>query len=117
MYALLQLVIMRPNTCSYSAYINMCPVVIEGKVRAKIGVNAKLLEQPIPASFLKLEKRIRELAVTCRNDDRPTVLKETVFKLVLFVTAILEYLFNDFWYCLGAVQIAPNMDSNTIEIY
>ena len=58
----------------------LCTVVTEGKTRAKIGVNTKLLEQPIPASFLKLEKRIRELAVGCRNDDRPTVLKETVFK-------------------------------------
>ena len=58
----------------------ICTVIAEGKTRAKIGVNTKLLEQPIPANFLKLEKRIRELAVACRNDDRPTVMKETVFK-------------------------------------
>jgi len=55
-------------------------ITVEGKARAKIGNNTKLLEQPIPASFLKLEKRIRELAVQCRNEDRPTLLRETVFK-------------------------------------
>ena len=55
-------------------------ITVEGKARTKIGNNTKLLEQPIPASFLKLEKRIRELAVQCRSEDRPTLLRETVFK-------------------------------------
>ena len=34
----------------------------EGKAHAKIGKKIKLLEQPILASFLKLEMRVRELA-------------------------------------------------------
>jgi len=55
-------------------------IIAEGKARTKFGNNTKLLEQPIPASFLKLEKRIRELAVQCRSEDRPTLLRETVFK-------------------------------------
>lgn len=42
----------------------------------------KLLEQPIPASFLKLEERVRYLAVSCKHEDTPPVLKEQVFMYV-----------------------------------
>jgi len=40
----------------------------------------KLLEQPIPASFLKLEERVRELAADCRYNEKPPVLKESLFR-------------------------------------
>lgn len=39
----------------------------------------KLLEQPIPASFLKLEERVRYLGVSCKYENSPPVLKEQVF--------------------------------------
>ena len=69
---------------THVVYLLVCCVVliVEGKARAKMGKNTKLLEQPIPASFLKLEKRVRELAIQCRSEDRPTLLRETVFKYV-----------------------------------
>jgi hypothetical protein len=40
----------------------------------------KLLEQPIPASYLKLEERVRQLAVQSKDDSTPPVVKETVFR-------------------------------------
>ena len=40
----------------------------------------KLLEQPIPASYLKLEERVRQLAVQCKDENDPPVIKETVFR-------------------------------------
>ena len=40
----------------------------------------KLLEQPIPASFLKLEERVRELAVERRAEDKPPMLTEGLFR-------------------------------------
>jgi len=43
------------------------------------GSKTKLLEQPIPASFLKLEERVRHLAVGCKQENQPPVLKEQVF--------------------------------------
>ena len=40
----------------------------------------KLLEQPIPASFLKLEERVRELARDCQAEDKPPMLREGLFR-------------------------------------
>ena len=40
----------------------------------------KLLEQPIPASYLKLEERVRQLAVQSKDDSTPPVIKETLFR-------------------------------------
>ena len=40
----------------------------------------KLLEQPIPASYLKLEERVRQLAVDCKSEGNPPVIKETLFR-------------------------------------
>ena len=48
---------------------------------AGVGLSkTKLLEQPIPASYLKLEERVRQLAVQNKNDSTPPVIKETVFR-------------------------------------
>lgn len=44
------------------------------------GNKAKLLEQPIPASYLKLEERIRELVMMCQSQpDMSPVKKEYEF--------------------------------------
>lgn len=40
----------------------------------------KLLDQPIPASFLKLQDRVQQLVASCRREDAPPLLKETVFR-------------------------------------
>ena len=40
----------------------------------------KLLDQPIPASFLKIQDRVQQMVAKCRNDDMPPLLKETVFR-------------------------------------
>ena len=40
----------------------------------------KLLEQPIPASFLLLEAKIREIAAGCKEAGRPPLLKEMDFR-------------------------------------
>ena len=40
----------------------------------------RLLEQPIPRSFLKLQFKVREIAAKYRLDRRPPVLKETIFR-------------------------------------
>ena len=40
----------------------------------------KLLEQPIPASFLKLEERVRQLAMERRAEDKPPMLTEGLFR-------------------------------------
>ena len=40
----------------------------------------KLLEQPIPANFLKLEEKVRVLSVQCKKEETPPVLKETLFR-------------------------------------
>ncbi len=42
----------------------------------------KLLEQPIPANFLKLEEKVRVLSVQCKKEETPPVLKETLFRCV-----------------------------------
>lgn len=47
-----------------------------------IGVSkAKLLEQPIPSSYLKLEERVKELAMLCQQDkkDVSPVMREAEF--------------------------------------
>ena len=44
------------------------------------GSKAKLLEQPIPASFLKLEERVRQLAFDCKRLEQPPVMKEIAFQ-------------------------------------
>lgn len=50
-------------------------------VSAGLGVSkTKLLEQPIPACYLKLQEKVRELSVQCRNDNNPPVIKETMFR-------------------------------------
>ena len=52
-----------------------CPcAVIAGNAKAK------LLDQPIPANFLKLEEAVRHLAVSCRQENGSPVLKEQVFR-------------------------------------
>ena len=71
-------------------YCLACPFfTAECKASVKIDKNTKLLEQPILVRLLKLEKRVRELAVQsvqrvssteCRSDDQPTLLRETIFK-------------------------------------
>lgn len=44
------------------------------------GNKAKLLEQPIPSSYLKLEERVRDLVMRCQNDvEVSPVLKEHEF--------------------------------------
>ena len=40
----------------------------------------KLLEQPIPASFLQLEAKIREISAGCKEAGRPPLLKEMDFR-------------------------------------
>ena len=50
-------------------------------ISAGLGVSkTKLLEQPIPACYLKLQEKVREMAVQCRNDNNPPVIKETMFR-------------------------------------
>ena len=41
---------------------------------------AKLLDQPIPANFLKMEEAVRHLAVSCRHESESPVLKEQLFR-------------------------------------
>ena len=40
----------------------------------------KLLEQNIPASYLLLERRVREIAVRCQQEDSSPVIKDAVFR-------------------------------------
>ena len=44
------------------------------------GTKTKLLEQPIPASFLKLEERVRVLATDLKRQAEPPLLKENKFR-------------------------------------
>ena len=44
------------------------------------GSKMKLLEQPIPASFLQLEERVRILATNLKQDAEPPLLKENRFR-------------------------------------
>ena len=55
----------------------------------------KLLEQNIPASYLLLERRVREIAVRCQQEDSSPVIKDAVFryKYRFFAGAILKYRF------------------------
>ena len=41
-----------------------------------------LLEQPVPASYLKLEYRVREISTGCRADRTPPVIQENAFRWV-----------------------------------
>lgn len=44
------------------------------------GNKVKLLEQPVPSSYLRLEERMRELVVKCQSEvDVSPVMKETEF--------------------------------------
>ena len=40
----------------------------------------KLLEQPIPASFLKLEEQVRIIATALKQSSEPPVLREDKFR-------------------------------------
>ena len=44
------------------------------------GTRTKLLEQPIPASFLQLEERVRVLATELKQEAEPPLLKENRFR-------------------------------------
>ena len=46
------------------------------------GSKSKLLEQRIPASFLRLEEQVRQLAFECKRSEQPPVMKEIAFQLV-----------------------------------
>lgn len=50
-------------------------------VTGAIGGNkVKLLEQPVPSSYLKLEERVRELVMKCQTEvDVSPVMKESEF--------------------------------------
>jgi small GTP-binding protein len=50
------------------------------KVGHATGTKTKLLEQPIPASFLKLEERVRVLATELKRQAEPPLLKENRFR-------------------------------------
>lgn len=40
----------------------------------------KLLEQPIPSSYLRLQERVWEMASSCSGDESPPVIKEAQFR-------------------------------------
>ena len=42
--------------------------------------NLKLLEQPIPASYLQLEERVRVIATDLKHNHEPPLLKENQFR-------------------------------------
>ena len=64
-----------------SAKIDVYSCIKYYYLSAGIGLSkTKLLEQPIPASYLKLEERVRQLAVQCKEENNPPVIKETVFR-------------------------------------
>ena len=55
----------------------------------------KLLEQNIPASYLLLERRVREIAVRCQQEDSSPVIKDAVFR----------YKYRFFCWCNPKIQI------------
>ena len=46
------------------------------------GSKSKLLEQRIPASFLRFEEQVKQLAFECKRSEQPSVMKEIAFQLV-----------------------------------
>ena len=58
-----------------------------------MGAKTKLLEQPIPASYLKLEERVRHLAVSYKERSLPPLLKEQDFMYAFYFLWCFDFTF------------------------
>ena len=92
----------------------------------------KLLEQNIPASYLLLERRVREIAVRCQQEDSSPVIKDAVFRykyrFLLVQSMCIKYCCSDFilfcgklvcaciMYCRRAATIFSKFSNDIIMI-
>ena len=75
----------RPLSCFFLpiysfSFSSLSPSSFPSSAAHGAASRTKLLEQPIPASFLKLEERVRELARDCQAEDKPPMLREGLFR-------------------------------------
>ena len=72
----------------------------------------KLLEQPIPASFLRLEEVVRHIAANCKQKNIPPVLKEQDFRyqyIYIYIHIYVMYMHtHPHAYCSMALVIPLN---------
>ena len=68
---------MRSFQTSTLAHVRMLALCAGRHIAIK---HHRLLEQPIPRSFLKLQYRVREIATKLKTERRPPVMRETLFR-------------------------------------
>ena len=72
---------LRVHTSTDSSHCSVHVCLFSSPVGRHVATkNHRLLEQPIPRSFLKLQYRVREVATKLKAERRPPVMRETVFR-------------------------------------